>query len=295
MKADELSFAVCSNAPDHVKKAGAMSVSTQHFWRSSALPFVELRSTQCSLQAYKPHFHAQLSLGAVIAGRTRARCAGQEYELSEGDLILIAPYAVHACNPIARQPRSYHMLYVDATWCRERVTPLRERSLEFGCSVIRNPRLFAHYLELVASLADLRAPLAAAKLESLLTEAAEISVATRQVRCASMAEQIRQAVLDSLATPKSLDALASDFKCRKETLIRVFKRAYQITPHAFLSNLRVEQAKRRLMVGEKIADVAADLGFSDQAQLHRTFVSYTASTPGQYRKGQSKLAVNFRQ
>src|SRR5690242_10381411 len=117
------------------------------------------------------------------------------------------------------------MLHGDATSGRGIVAPFPGRSFVVGCGGVPEPSLVAHYLELVASLADLRAPLAAAKLESLLAEAAEISVATPQVRCASMAEQIRQAVLDSLATPKSLDALASDFKCRKETLIRVFKRA----------------------------------------------------------------------
>lgn len=78
-----------------------MCVTTQHYWRDSSLPFVELRSTYSSVQAYKPHLHPQLSFGAVISGETCANCSGQERVLRQGDLVLIAPHVVHSCNPIA--------------------------------------------------------------------------------------------------------------------------------------------------------------------------------------------------
>jgi AraC-like DNA-binding protein len=270
-----------------------MNVSSQHYWRSSAVPFVELRSTRDSVQSYKPHFHTQLSLGAVIAGQTRAHCKGHEHVLTEGDLVLIAPRAVHSCNPIAQRPRSYHMLYIDEAWCQQKVRALQVLWLGTGCSVIRNAEMFADYLEFVASLPNAPASDVAARLQRLLSavekEAESPSLADQQN---PLAESIKQALVDNILNPVSLDDLATRFSCRKETLIRVFRRAFHITPHAFLNNLRVEHAKQRLMAGEKIVDVALDLGFSDQAQLHRTFVNYTASTPGQYRRS---ALINIRQ
>src|SRR5688572_26199053 len=151
-----------------------MCVTTQHYWRDSSLPFIELRSTYNSVQAYKPHFHPQLSFGAVIWGETRANCRGRERLLRQGDLVLIPPHVVHSCNPIAGQPRSYHMLYLDEAWCLENVSPLRNRSLASVCgdvSVIRDSGLFAHYLGFVTSLPNIRAPEAAAQLRRLLTTA----------------------------------------------------------------------------------------------------------------------------
>ena len=276
-----------------------MCVTTQHYWRDSRLPFVELRSTYGSLQTYKPHFHPQLSFGAVISGRTRASCEGRERLLRQGDLVLIAPYVVHACNPIARQPRSYHMLYLDEAWCVENVSAPQGRSLAGICgnsSVIRDDGLFAEYQEFVAALPHLRAPEAAAQLRRLLTAAVENNCPAAPLpQRETLAERIKQALLDRIESPATLDEVARAFGCRKETLIRVFRRAFHITPHAFVNNARVEQAKQRLKVGERIADVAVDLGFSDQAQLHRTFVSYTASTPGQYRRARPTARVNFRQ
>jgi AraC-like DNA-binding protein len=142
----------------------------------------------------------------------------------------------------------------------------------------------------------MRATEAAAQLQCLLTAAIDTNCpATPLPRRGQLAERIKQALLDSIETPATLDELARAFGCRKETLIRVFRRAFHITPHAFVNNARIERAKRRLKMGEKIAHVAADLGFSDQAQLHRTFVSYTASTPGQYRRARSTASINIRQ
>jgi AraC-like DNA-binding protein len=276
-----------------------MCVKSQHYWRDSTLPFVELRSTYDSRQAYKSHFHPQLSFGAVISGVTRASCSGRERLLRQGDLVLIAPYVVHACNPVVEQPRSYHMLYLNEAWCLENVTALRGRSLAGICgdsSVIRDEGLFAQYLQFVTRLPGMRATEAAAQLQRLLTAAVDSSrPATSPRQGTTLAERIKQALLECTESRATLDEVARAFGCRKETLIRVFRRAFHITPHAFVNNARIEQAKQRLKAGEKIADVAADLGFSDQAQLHRTFVNYTASTPGQYRRARPKTSVNFRQ
>jgi AraC-like DNA-binding protein len=276
-----------------------MCVTTQHYWRDDALPFVELRSTYSSVQTYKPHFHPQLSFGAVISGETRASCGGRERVLRQGDLVLIAPHVVHSCNPIARQPRSYHMLHLDEAWCLENVSALRGQSLAgaYGdVSVIRDSELFARYLAFVTSLPDISATEAAAQLQRLLTAAVDSDCPAAPLpQRRQPAERIKQALLDSIDSPATLDELARAFGCRKETLIRVFRRAFHITPHAFVNNARIERAKRRLKMGEKIAHVAADLGFSDQAQLHRTFVSYTASTPGQYRRARPTASINIRQ
>jgi AraC-like DNA-binding protein len=276
-----------------------MSVTTQYFWRDVALPFVELRSTYGSVQTYKPHFHSQFSFGAVISGETRVSCRGREHLIRQGSLIFIPPHVVHSCNPIAGRPRSYHMLYVDEAWCLEHVTPLRGRSLAAGrgdVNVIWDSALFVRYQEFVTSLPHMRATEAATQLQRLLMAAVGSNRhAAPPPQREQAAERIKRALLDSIESPTTLDELARDFGCRKETLIRIFGRAFHITPHAFVNNERIERAKRRLKMGEKIAHVAADLGFSDQAQLHRTFVNYTAATPGQYRRARRTASINFRQ
>ena len=236
----------------------------QTFHRASGL---ELRSTWQSMQAYKRHSHPQLSIGAIVEGQTCCVCHDQEYILHPGDLIVIPANAPHSCNPVDGQPRSYHMLYIDT-------------DLPLALQVIRHPALFAHYLEVVNTLS----PASVNRLLSALPRSVENAEALR-----STSQHVRQAFLDDLAAPPSLDELAQRFSLRKETLIRTFRQDTGLTPGSFLNISRVEYAKARLRAGDDIADVGYQSGFADQSHFHKTFVSYTAATPRQYATGRSIL------
>lgn len=122
----------------------------QTFWRDEQLPWLELRSTWNSRQAYKRHRHPQLSVGAIIEGETRCICNGQEYLLRPGDLIIIPAQAPHSCNPRDGQPRSYHMLYLELSWCRRQLAnDMHQERLIASQPVIRDAKLFARYLQIV--------------------------------------------------------------------------------------------------------------------------------------------------
>ncbi|MCP6570894.1 AraC family ligand binding domain-containing protein, partial [Klebsiella pneumoniae] len=81
-----------------------------------------------SRQAYKRHRQPKLSVGTIIKGETRCLCAGQEYLLKRGDLMVIPPHEPLSCNPLHGRHRSSHPLYQDATWCAAQRTDLRPRT-----------------------------------------------------------------------------------------------------------------------------------------------------------------------
>ena len=234
----------------------------QTFHRASGL---ELRSTWQSTQAYKRHSHPQLSIGAIMEGQTCCICHDKEYILNPGDLIVIPASAPHSCNPVAGQPRSYHMLYIDT-------------DIPLALQVIRDPALFKRYLDIV----EMMSPVSVDTLLSALPRRLENADALR-----STSQHVRQAFLADLAAPPSLDELAQRFSLRKETLIRTFRQDTGLTPGSFLNISRVEFAKARLRAGDDIADVGYQSGFADQSHFHKTFVSYTAATPRQYATGRS--------
>ncbi len=234
----------------------------QTFHRASGL---ELRSTWQSTQAYKRHSHPQLSIGAIMEGQTCCICHDKEYILNPGDLIVIPASAPHSCNPVAGQPRSYHMLYIDT-------------DIPLALQVIRDPALFKRYLDIVEAMS----PVSVDTLLSALPRRVENADALR-----STSQHVRQAFLADLAAPPSLDELAQRFSLRKETLIRTFRQDTGLTPGSFLNISRVEFAKARLRAGDNIADVGYQSGFADQSHFHKTFVSYTAATPRQYATGRS--------
>ena len=81
-----------------------------------------------------------------------------------------------------------------------------------------------------------------------------------------------------------LDYLAQLAGLSKFYLTRVFQRDMGISPHEYQMGVRIHHAKGKLARGEKPAEVAFDLGFSDQAHLTRTFKKYTQTTPGRFQR-----------
>jgi AraC-like DNA-binding protein len=64
--------------------------------------------------------------------------------------------------------------------------------------------------------------------------------------------------------------------------MRTFRRDVGLSPHAYLTQIRVEAAKKLLSEGASIVDVASDIGFTDQSHFTRHFKRITGVTPGQY-------------
>ncbi|EOF5819969.1 helix-turn-helix domain-containing protein [Salmonella enterica] len=258
----------------------------QRFWRLPQLPWLELRTTSESRQAYKRHSHPQLSLGAIIAGETRCISNGQEYLLRPGELILIPPQSPHSCNPLHERPRSYHMLYLDADWCLTQLPHLPANSrLHTTQPQLQNPQLFQLYQQIVTSITQQQTAGLPALIIHLL-RALPLQNADAEPPCA-ISRQLVARLVSNLQEPPTLDTLAQEFALRKETLIRTFKQDTGLTPVSFTNMARIEYARHRLRAGDDIADVAYQTGFADQSHFHKTFVSYTAATPRQYAQNRS--------
>jgi AraC-like DNA-binding protein len=65
-------------------------------------------------------------------------------------------------------------------------------------------------------------------------------------------------------------------------LVRGFSRTFGIAPHRYVVGRRIDAARRRLLDGEPVAQVAAGVGFHDQAHLTRHFRRHVGTTPGRY-------------
>ena len=95
----------------------------------------------------------------------------------------------------------------------------------------------------------------------------------RKVAAVARAHQLDELRLDDLAAVADLTVFQ---------LIRLFKRVTGLTPHSYVIQLRLDDARRHLRNGMPIADAAMAAGFYDQSGLTNHFRRTYGITPGQY-------------
>jgi AraC-like DNA-binding protein len=84
------------------------------------------------------------------------------------------------------------------------------------------------------------------------------------------------------AEPLRLDDLAAAARMTVFQLIGLFKRTVGLTPHVYLTQVRLNMACHHLRRGMPIADVAAATGFYDQSALTNHFRRSYGITPSQF-------------
>lgn len=271
-----------------------MDISKPVFWRDSRMPHVELRKVIDGRQlCYAPHSHAQWSIGAITEGQSTFCYRDDRCQVGAGDLVLMNPEWVHACNPIDNQPWAYLMLYIDAEW----LTALRYKlgllaELEWqdiGTAIVSERRFYLGFCQMVSSLLSSQTALQD-KQSAVITYLSQLMEALANNQNQPLKEVpgvIRKLAdfLDDNATQEvSLDVMCHRTGYSSGHLIRTFKQYFNLTPHAYQVNRRIQRGQRELRRGRSIVDAALTAGFTDQPHFQRTFKRLVAATPNQYRQ-----------
>lgn len=267
--------------------------TAHHFWRDASLPFIEARSIVDGRKVrYARHAHDTFSIGVIRSGRTdylnqsRRQCAGA------GSVVVMNPGDVHGCNPIAGEPWSYRMLYVDHAWLGRLQHgwgfSANQDFRPFAATMSMAPALYAGFNRFFDVLTDeLAEPLLRQSAAVMFFEQVQSSFdpATRTARDAShKLARAAEYISDNCGAALKLDDICAAADLSPSYLIRAFRKHYGMTPHTYLLNRRVQRARGLLQRGGTIADVALATGFADQAHFQRIFKQFLAATPGQYRR-----------
>ena len=86
------------------------------------------------------------------------------------------------------------------------------------------------------------------------------------------------------ATDLRLEDLAASVGLTTFQLIGLFKRTVGLTPHAYLTQVRLGMACRHLRHSPVLAEVATAVGFYDQSALNKHFKRCYGITPLQFAK-----------
>jgi AraC family chemosensory pili system transcriptional regulator ChpD len=243
------------------------------------------------------HTHDDLVISANLAGAERIWLDGRDHEAGPGEVTAYNPGALQASRGLgpAGSAWSFVSLYVEPAFAAEALGLPAPPTLERP--VIADPAVAAPLLALGALCGP-----AARGAPALLEEAALAALsavargglapahraafdpARRAARDPAM-DRVAALLMDRLADPPDLAALAREAGISREHLVRRFSASRGLPPMAWAMQRRLARARTLLRRGQPPAEVAAALGFADQAHLTRAFRDAAGITPGRYRRG----------
>jgi len=89
---------------------------------------------------------------------------------------------------------------------------------------------------------------------------------------------------DRFASDISLDDLAAEACLSPFHFSRLFRKATGLSPHRYVTERRVREAKAKLTEGRlSLVEIALESGFGSQGSFNRIFRKHTGLTPGRFR------------
>jgi AraC-like DNA-binding protein len=238
---------------------------------------------------YPPHTHEALVIAVTEEGGSVIRSRGRLEDAQASTLFVFNPAEPHA----GWMGRSDHWKYRSLYLMQAALDGLGEglgieRVPYFTCNAFRDADLIGGFLALHRAIerecdAFLERELLIATFGQLFRRhgsgGGRIELISRdQVLFGRVKERLRS----DYARDLHLDDLARDVGVTIFQLIGLFKRTTGLTPHAYLTQVRLGAACRRLRQCRPIAEVAADVGFYDQSALTRHFKRCYGITPLQF-------------
>ncbi len=262
-----------------------------NIWHDAVLDGLELHHATYITHTFARHTHDYFVIGLIEAGVQSFAYRGARQITPTGDVFVIHPGEAHTGEAVSVGGYTYRTLYPPVPLLQRACSDIagREQGVPFFPTPVIHDREVARclrnlHLALTSGVAPLERDarfLQACAL--LITRYAEIRPpqrATGQER--SAVQQVRGYLDEHFAEPVSLAELAGLVGLSPYYVHRVFEREVGLPPHAYLESVRIRQAQRLLAQGEPIAQVAAELGFSDQSHLTRRFTRLLGITPGHY-------------
>lgn len=258
-------------------------MSSVKYWKSNGLNGLELCLAHHAGFSYGRHVHLDYHLGLVESGAQKFIHRGNSAPLVPGQLSLLNPDVTHDGDCFDETGFRVRVFSLSPELVSGLADELEQPLPFFAQPLTHQPALYRRALTLHRQLeqANTNPRFAESQLLALLADCLPLQD-TRPL-AQPLLTRVRERLLDNLDQPHSLAELAAELDLSRFQFLRQFKAGLDMTPHAYLKRLRLEDAKKRLAAGHPVLDTALATGFFDQAHFHRAFVAAYRLTPARFR------------
>ncbi|HKE93209.1 MAG TPA: AraC family transcriptional regulator [Povalibacter sp.] len=246
--------------------------------------------TATSSRSFPRHVHDQYGIGLIDRGGHASWSGRGQVEAGPGDFICVNPGEVHDGHPAGRQDRSWRILYFDPVVIQEACADVRDGAhlqLEFAEPVFQDLQLrplfnaaFSH-TQPAGIVPEMICETDVLYLLAGLGRHCTSTLVRRRSATACI-RRARQRIDDAPEMPLTLVQLAREAGLSRYQLLRSFSREVGLTPHAYIVQQRLSYARRLIVAGKRLSDVATAAGFFDQSHLNRCFRRQFGVTPASY-------------
>ncbi len=263
-----------------------------HLWKSKAIEGVSLLKARFFHFEYRKHTHDGFAVGVIENGTQRFNHKGSSHIAPRGSIITVNPDEVHDGRAAADDGYQYRVAYIDMELIEEILRDLN--GIKRGLSYFTRPVNFdtKTAIELHEALLMLEGP----ENNLLESQGRFMHVLSRLFRqygnprktpfnTRKQDDVVRRAsefIYSSAHKNISLEDIAHEVGVSRFHLLRIFKAACGLPPHAYLIQRRLMLARTAIENGSSLVEAAVSSGFSDQSHLTRRFKTAFGVTPGQY-------------
>ncbi len=262
-----------------------------HSFHPLYMPGLEVIEGRNIHNEFRRHLHQTYIIGMVTQGRRRITQMQNTVTVVEREIFILNPGQVHSCGSDNPLGHSYKIISVSAQAMQTIASQLSEK--QENAPNFKNIRYNDKELVLMfeSLLKTLEAPESDMQCETeviaflahLLLHFSEFppSVQCMEKTRASV-EKVCRYIKQNYGKNLALKDLAEVACLSPFHFQREFTRHMGITPHEYLQDFRISQAKKRLLQSENLADIAIQSGFADQSHFSRTFKKTVGISPGRY-------------
>jgi AraC-like DNA-binding protein len=263
--------------------------NTTRYWNVPDLAGLSCLCADFTVHDFAPHSHEALVVAVTEIGGSEIRTRGEVYEASASVLLVFNPAEPHSGRMARSQRWRYRGFYLTQP-------ALETLSATLGTDVI--PYFTAnvvHDLGLIGSFLNLHRALqkgtdAVLEHESLVASFGQLfrrygsggQCVPFGSRDNGAVSSIRELMLDRYGEQLTLEEMGHIVGLTPFQLIGLFKRTVGLTPHAYLTQVRLMAAIREMRQGASIAEAALAAGFYDQSALTNHFKRAYGITPLQW-------------
>ena len=263
--------------------------NSSRYWRDPRVPGLSCLVADFTSHDYAPHSHEAFVVAVTEAGGSEFKSRGRSDEAKSSNLLVFNPDEPHSGRMGWSSRWLYRGLYLTAPAIENVKAALDlQATAYFTSNSFHDPDLIEAFLALHRVLDEGNDPFEERELllrsfgALIRRHAAGAPQLTQPMRDRIKATRICEIMKERYAEELTLEQLGAEVGLTSFQLIALFKRSTGLTPHAYLTQLRLKAAIGALGRGATIAAAALDAGFYDQSALTRHFKRAYGITPLQW-------------